>query len=252
MRKSIAALLISICTISLIGCNNEISEKDSVIVDENTENDGEIPENKYEFRATVIEVTEKGCVVTPFEYSTEFKSADKIYLDTKEVIVRPGDIIEIVYDGMIAETYPAQINNVEYIEVVEKAAEEDQDANVEAYRDLGIELSILDFNASGVELACKQSGGEPKGNLQTDSYFILEKLSETGDWVELPYVIENPAWTAEAYIISMNETTSWKINWSWLYGDIGEGKYRIGKDIMDFETTEEYITQMYYAEFEIY
>ena len=59
------------------------------------------------------------------------------------------------------------------------------------------------------------------------------------------------AWTAEAWIISAEGTTKWDINWEWLYGTLPSGRYRIGKNVMDFRGTGDYDTAMYYAEFEI-
>ena len=47
---------------------------------------------------------------------------DKVAKASAEVKV--GDIIEIIYDGSIAESYPAQITNVYGIKVVEAVAEE--------------------------------------------------------------------------------------------------------------------------------
>ena len=58
-------------------------------------------------------------------------------------------------------------------------------------------------------------------------------------------------WTAEAWIIPMNDTVEWEVDWEWLYGSLTEGRYRIGKEIMDFRGTGDYDKEMHYAEFEI-
>ena len=49
----------------------------------------------------------------------------------------------------------------------------------------------------------------------------------------------------------MEATTVWEIDWNWLYGELPAGKYRIGKEIMDFRGTGDYDTSIYFAEFEI-
>ena len=64
-----------------------------------------------------------GYLVEPVEGSAELKSADQITVPMKDMAPSPepevGDILEIEYDGYIAESYPAQINNVYSIRVVE-------------------------------------------------------------------------------------------------------------------------------------
>lgn len=73
--------------------------------------------NPY-FNAEVLEVTEKNILVKTDDDSKETKSADKIYvsLDVISAIPVPtintGDRVRVIYNGEIAETYPAQINNV--------------------------------------------------------------------------------------------------------------------------------------------
>jgi len=70
--------------------------------------------NEYQiFEANVIDSGER-LLVYPDEESTEFKSADKISVGLSKVkempeAVKPGDRIKIFYDGIIAESYPAQI-----------------------------------------------------------------------------------------------------------------------------------------------
>lgn len=75
------------------------------------------------FRAKVLEVHEKTVLVEPLEGEEELRSSDKIYISLRELEktpeIRVGDILEIRYDGMIQETYPAQINGTYTIEVVE-------------------------------------------------------------------------------------------------------------------------------------
>ena len=55
----------------------------------------------------------------------------------------------------------------------------------------------------------------------------------------------------EAYLIPMNDVTEWKVEWGWLYGELPVGKYRIGKEIMDYRDTGDYDTEVIFAEFEI-
>jgi hypothetical protein len=83
------------------------------------------------FTATVLEIGESYLLVEPVEGSDELRSADKIrvsiggatLLDSqdKEITVddiEVGDKVEIVYNGVIAESYPAQINKCYRIKVL--------------------------------------------------------------------------------------------------------------------------------------
>ncbi len=80
-------------------------------------------ENAATFRAAVLEINDGYYLVEPVEGSAELKSADQITVPMKNMSPSPepevGDILEIEYDGYIAESYPAQINNVYSIRVVE-------------------------------------------------------------------------------------------------------------------------------------
>ena len=73
--------------------------------------------NPY-FNAEVLEVTEKSILVKPDDDSKESKSADKIYVSLDVIseipvpTINAGDRVRVIYNGEIAETYPAQINNV--------------------------------------------------------------------------------------------------------------------------------------------
>jgi len=114
----------------------------------------------------------------------------------------------------------------------------------------GIELQVTDISPKGLTIECTQSGGNPSDELQTGSYYIVEKKTE-GGWEAVPYLLDNVGWTEEAWMIPMKGTVSWNIDWEWLYGELPGGDYRIGKEIMDFRETGDYDTQMYYVEFGI-
>lgn len=116
--------------------------------------------------------------------------------------------------------------------------------------DWGITLTLENLTRSGATIICTQSGGNPTGELNTGSYYTLERLTETGwEEVEQRELEGELAWTAEAWIVNMNGTTEWSLNWEWLYGELDNGHYRIGKNFMDFRATGDYDTMMIYAEF---
>ena len=75
-------------------------------------------QNSY-FKGTVLEVNENNLLVEPFPEEAVSNSANKISVSIaeKEVLVdntpiRVGDKVLIYYDGMLQETFPAQVNGV--------------------------------------------------------------------------------------------------------------------------------------------
>ena len=116
----------------------------------------------------------------------------------------------------------------------------------------GVSLSAENITPTGLIIKCTQSGGEPIGELHTGSWYILENWTQEDGWKEMPYVIDGEiGWTQEAWMIPMNDTCEWEVNWKWLYGAVPKGKYRIGKEITDFRATGDYDNAVYFVEFEI-
>ncbi|WP_409229482.1 immunoglobulin-like domain-containing protein [Gudongella sp. SC589] len=117
----------------------------------------------------------------------------------------------------------------------------------------GLELTATNISPTGLTLSFSQYGGNPKGDLQTGSYYWLDKHVED-EWVpvEILSSAQDVGWTDEAYIINMNDITEWEVGWEWLYGELSIGNYRIGKEIMDYRSTGGILdTLNYYADFKI-
>ena len=97
-----------------------------------------------------------------------------------------------------------------------------------------------------------KSNGNDVSELSTGSFFIVEHLVDDS-WVEVE--IKDPkgeiAWTAEAWMIPLNDTVEWPINWEFLYGELESGDYRIGKEIMNFRGPGDYDKEMVYVEFTV-
>ncbi|MBQ8869136.1 MAG: hypothetical protein IJ027_05400 [Oscillospiraceae bacterium] len=77
------------------------------------------------FNATVLEVGSNSILVSPDKDSNEFRSSDKISVSKNVISQIPipnlavGSRVMVVYNGQILESYPAQINNVFAIYLVE-------------------------------------------------------------------------------------------------------------------------------------
>lgn len=136
----------------------------------------------------------------------------------------------------------------EYFYVDEKN-EELEIKEDEGFPDWGITLSVKDVTDSGLTLVCTQSGGEADGELQTGSDYKLIVLKEA--WEDVPTIIEDYGWTAEAYMIAKDDVTEFNINWEWLYGKLPEGTYRLVKGFMNFRGSGDYDNFPYWIEFEI-
>lgn len=84
---------------------------------------GEYGNGNRWFLGEVLEVSEGLVLVRPHEDSAEIRSADKINVSTNLKDggdlppLKVGSIVRVVYDGAIAESYPAQIHSTVRIEV---------------------------------------------------------------------------------------------------------------------------------------
>lgn len=116
----------------------------------------------------------------------------------------------------------------------------------------GIQLTVNKITSSGLTLVCSQFGGKLIGNLQTGSPYLLE-IQINNEWVPVEMLSSKYelAWTEEAWMIPLNESTVWDVNWKNLYGELPVGKYRIGKEIINFRGSADYNTNTYYADFEL-
>ncbi|MDE6709036.1 MAG: hypothetical protein K2J76_00945, partial [Oscillospiraceae bacterium] len=116
----------------------------------------------------------------------------------------------------------------------------------------GLTLTAKDVTLSGCTVVFVQSGGNPTGELQTGSYYSLERY-ENGKWATVEMLPQkyDVAWPAISYPIFKNDSSEFNVEWQSLYGKLPAGKYRVGKDVMDFRKAADYDTKMYYAYFEI-
>lgn len=117
---------------------------------------------------------------------------------------------------------------------------------------LGISLSASNVTPNGLTLVCQQDGTLWTG-ITTGAPYTLEQWTPEG-WVSL--MPESTAWNTEAYPVNHNSTNSWKINWSLLLGELGPGRYRIGKHFIGerrppatLDIPREQIEQTCWAEF---
>lgn len=93
----------------------------------------ELEETEVSFHAEIMEAHEGYLMISPENDEEEIKSADLITVSTRDVdlteengneiestMFKEGMKVEIVYDGMIAESYPAQIVKCYEIRIISK------------------------------------------------------------------------------------------------------------------------------------
>lgn len=137
-------------------------------------------------------------------------------------------------------------------EIIDKESTETENNQTVEDDTWGIQLNATKITPTGMTLVCKQSGGKPTGELYTGSYYFLEEsINEQWLPVEMLPSEYGLVWTDEAWIIPMNDIVEWEVDWELLYGELPDGKYRIGKEIMDFRSAGDYDEKIYYANFEV-
>lgn len=114
--------------------------------------------------------------------------------------------------------------------------------------DWGLTLTASNITSTGMTLTFTQSGGNPTGELQIGTDFYIE-VGETEDWFPVENTING--WTAEAFILNMDGTTEFVIDWEYGYGKLPVGYYRIVKEVMDFRRSGDFDTAKFYAEFAV-
>ena len=112
MRKQVLVILVLSLILTVTACGTSSGGESEVVGNE-----------KATFQATILEIHDGYYLVEPVAGSTELNSADQITVPMTNMNPSPepevGDVLEIEYDGSIAESYPAQITNVHSIRVVE-------------------------------------------------------------------------------------------------------------------------------------
>ena len=207
----------------------------------------EVLDNQIEVRC--LDVT-TGAITEGTELSVTTKVSSANEVPEMEV----GDHIRVVFTGVM-ETDPPRLQTVFSIWKVDENGEVLSGTSfpqpIEPEKaDWGITLSVKDVTPTGMTLVCSQSGGEITGELECGSDYSL-LVNSNGVWNAVPYLVDEVAWTSEAYCIPMNDSIEFELKWERLYGELPAGTYRVVKGFMDFRGTGDYDTETYHTEFEI-
>jgi len=105
-------------------------------------------------------------------------------------------------------------------------------AQQETLVDWGITMTVINATPSGCTLEITQSGGTATGEIHCGVDYYVQALAEDG-WHNLNMIIDNYAVPAIAYIVSEDCPRTFNLTWSYQYGTLPPGTYRIAKELMD-------------------
>lgn len=210
-------------------------------------------------RAVVVDVHENFLGVMGIENVTGLISVGIPDDDQKEY--KQGQEILIYFDGMVLSSYPAQLNRIGKIEIIDEKSETAIPDDVLKYyyssKDK-VEVSVNEVTKTGITITIKDSNELPY--TYKDNYIIQKKVKNeaytgvaypigentsnsvapymgTGPeyfWKELdkiPGVLAEDTVEQLSYNLpNMDENTKYnvygkKFNWSQLYGELTEGEY---------------------------
>lgn len=92
----------------------------------------------------------------------------------------------------------------------------------------GVVMGVSDVTKTGCTVTIRNSREE---ELTFGEDFSLEMLdAETKEWTYVSIVVEGEwAFNLVGYPVSGQDTRDWEVDWSWLYGELAPGQYRIVK-----------------------
>ena len=122
MKKYYILLLACIWMMCMLGCGTRNTSASGGSEGAASQNGGqEVPEGEEpsSFLAKVISADEQMLLVEPLYGERELRSADRIEVGIQNILseeerssLNEGDIVQIIYDGYLLETYPAQTQKV--------------------------------------------------------------------------------------------------------------------------------------------
>lgn len=217
------------------------------------------------FDAVISEISDTAIIVIPAEGSSEAASSDLISLNgggdiklydaegkaAERSLFTAGTEVRVVYDASrgIAESYPAQIWALE----LHYKGSGFIDSPYTSVNDIEyLTMSIIEGSITPEGLTLEFISTADR-ELIYGSFYALE-LSLDGRWYRLPYVYKGEGaigWDDIAYIVPAQGSSQWSTDWSWLYGSLAEGSYRIIKDVYDNNGDGDSKTYYLAAEFTI-
>ncbi len=166
------------------------------------------------------------------------------------------------YTGVVALTYAVEnwwenyseqvleiLNTLTFDTSVKEGGAYIYSAESEADK-IGLYFTLKKISPAGATLVFHQYDEEaPTGELNYGDAFVLEVL-KNNRWEEIPVVVDgNYGFHDVAYNIPNKDTVTQELDWTWLYGTLVPGNYRIKKEIMDYRKSGDFNNYTLYAQF---
>ena len=148
------------------------------------------PSEPLTFKATVLEVYEGGSIlVEPLAEETAIlASADRLTLSAENAVLPEGvaalsvgDTVSIAFDGMIAESYPAQLMGVYSVEFLSPGPIQPRGEDGEALGELpggyGCEMPLI-FKGEAELVEAAKAGGSDPAIVGLESYYKPKSIPE--------------------------------------------------------------------------
>lgn len=115
---------------------------------------------------------------------------------------------------------------------------------------LGIEMTLQSVSVTSAMIVFTLHSDDKSDEARTGAAYWLEK-EENGSWDRVPTITDEIVLFADTYTIRANVETEIPVDWSYLYGELGHGKYRLGKEVLGEHEPGHSSWYTYYAEFEL-
>ncbi len=244
VKYSLTLTLAMLISIIIVACGSNTVEKNTFFV------------------GLIDEVNDSTILVKVME--AEYKMTDEIIVpvDNPETYL-VGEMVRITFDGNVDETYPAQINKPDNIEILstteateivssETAKAEGANGSIsleipsdwtytncdvdtdEAFIDkYSLEVSAKNITSTSATLVFTRMDASITDELTFGEEFTIDK-KDGDEWTEVDTVIDGDyGFESVAYIIAAEGSTEHDFDWEWLYGALELGEYRINLQVED-------------------
>lgn len=245
--KIIVLILVTLITLFLIGLGIYFYRSPFV-----KEPDGLSIDNVSTFKAIVVKVYEKSLGVMDIQNTKELYSVS--FANDGNIGFKQGQEVLIYFDGMIAQSYPAQIHNVNKIEIIKEKSDVAIPDDVLQYyynSTKNVTISLTELTKTRVSLTINDTNENP---YNYDNIYCINKKNKKAENnnVDLNQISKAPINATPSYVggsleviweeaprisnISSEKTLVFEDNsnkntfiksfdWSSIYGELESGEY---------------------------
>ncbi len=113
----------------------------------------------------------------------------------------------------------------------------------------GVTMEVTELKGSTLTVTITNNTDK---EIEAGDDYRIEYFDETEQsWEDLDLIVDNAAFNAIAYTVQKDKPLKLEIDYSWFYGELAPGRYRVVKTIVDFRATGDYDNYTYRAEFTI-